>query len=229
MAFPITLTNAFSAATIASLYLRTRTMAAIISTTSPWGRGKIAARFYWKPECSFCGAGRTLLGDIGRDCRYPYGGRLGSVRGLVQTGRDRAVVRSRLVGAASGSQRPGKSSLMVLVGDCRAGVAGNFAFYFVSIAQGSIAVAVTLMYCAPVFVYLASFVLKLEKPTVLKWIAIAVVMLGIALLTQVYDLGASGVTAAGAGAGLLAGCPTRYSFSDSSTRPRTAARRRFSQ
>jgi len=32
------------------------------------------------------------------------------------------------------------------------GVAGNFAFYFVSIAQGSVAVAATLMYCAPVFV-----------------------------------------------------------------------------
>ena len=48
------------------------------------------------------------------------------------------------------------------------GVAGNFAFYFVSIAQGSIAVAVTLMYCAPVFVYLVSFALKLERPTGLK-------------------------------------------------------------
>lgn len=33
-------------------------------------------------------------------------------------------------------------------------MAGNFAFYFVSIAQGNIAVAVTLMYCAPVFVAL---------------------------------------------------------------------------
>lgn len=29
------------------------------------------------------------------------------------------------------------------------GVTGNFAFYFVSIAQGSVAVAVSLMYCAP--------------------------------------------------------------------------------
>lgn len=53
------------------------------------------------------------------------------------------------------------------------GVAGNFAFYFVSIAQGSVAVAVTLMYCAPVFVYLVSFALKLERPTVPKLAAIA--------------------------------------------------------
>jgi drug/metabolite transporter (DMT)-like permease len=85
------------------------------------------------------------------------------------------------------------------------GVAGNFAFYFLSIAHGSVAVAATLMYCAPVFVYLASFVLKLERPTALKWAAIAVVMLGIVLLTQIYDIGASGVTAIGVVAGLLAG------------------------
>lgn len=85
------------------------------------------------------------------------------------------------------------------------GVAGNFAFYFISIAQGSVAVAATLMYCAPVFVYIVSFALGLERPTAIKWAAIAVVMLGIALLTQVYDIGASSVTAIGAGAGLLAG------------------------
>jgi len=85
------------------------------------------------------------------------------------------------------------------------GVAGNFAFYFVSIAQGSVAVAVTLMYCAPVFVYLVSFALKLETPTALKWAAIALVMLGVVFLTQIYDVGSSGVTAIGVGAGLLAG------------------------
>ncbi len=85
------------------------------------------------------------------------------------------------------------------------GVAGNFAFYFVSIAQGSVAVAATLMYCAPVFVYLVSFALKIESPTALKWAAIAVVMLGVVLLTQIYDIGVSGVTPIGVGAGLLAG------------------------
>ncbi len=85
------------------------------------------------------------------------------------------------------------------------GVAGNFSFYFLSIAHGSVAVAATLMYCAPVFVYLVSFALKLESPTALKWAAIAVVMVGIVLLTQIYDIGAGGVTAIGVGAGLLAG------------------------
>lgn len=85
------------------------------------------------------------------------------------------------------------------------GVAGNFSFYFLSIAQGSVAVAATLMYCAPIFVYLISFALKLESPSALKWAAMVVVMVGIALLTQIYDIGVSGVTPIGVAAGLLAG------------------------
>lgn len=85
------------------------------------------------------------------------------------------------------------------------GVAGNFTFYFVSIAQGSVAVAATLMYCAPVFVYLVSFALRLEGATPVKWVAITLVMLGIVLLTGIYDVGASDVTPIGVGAGLLAG------------------------
>lgn len=85
------------------------------------------------------------------------------------------------------------------------GVAGNFAFYFVSIAEGSVAVAATLMYCAPVFVYLVSFTLKLERPAPLKWVAIAMVMLGVVLLTRIYEIGAGDVTPIAAGAGLLSG------------------------
>jgi len=83
------------------------------------------------------------------------------------------------------------------------GVAGNFAFYFVSIAEGSVAVAATLMYCAPVFVYLVSFVFKLESPTPLKWAAIAAVTVGVVLLTRILETGAGGVTPLGAAAGLL--------------------------
>ena len=85
------------------------------------------------------------------------------------------------------------------------GVAGNFAFYFVIIAEGSVAVAVTLMYCAPVFVYLVSFTFKLERSTPLKWAAIVMVMLGIVLLTRIYEIGTGGVTLIGIGAGLLSG------------------------
>ena len=91
------------------------------------------------------------------------------------------------------------------------GVAGNFTFYFVSIAEGSVAVAATLMYCAPVFVYLFSFVLKIERPTAPKWAAIGLVMLGIALLTRVHDIGAGHVTPIAAVAGLLSGL-SYYAF-----------------
>lgn len=85
------------------------------------------------------------------------------------------------------------------------GVAGNFSFYFLSISEGSVAVAATLMYCAPVFVYLISFALKLEKPTAVKWAAIFAVMVGIVLLTRIYDVNAGSVTVLGAIAGLLSG------------------------
>jgi len=83
------------------------------------------------------------------------------------------------------------------------GVAGNFAFYFVSIAEGSVAVAATLMYCAPVFVYLVSFAFKLEKPKLLKWAAITLVIIGVALLTGIYETRPDGVTFIAVAAGLL--------------------------
>lgn len=85
------------------------------------------------------------------------------------------------------------------------GVAGNFLLYFTSIAAGSVAVAATLMYCAPVFVLLVSFALRLERATPGKWVAIAIVLAGITLLTGVHDVDAEAITAAGVGAGLLAG------------------------
>jgi len=85
------------------------------------------------------------------------------------------------------------------------GVAGNFAFYFISIAEGSVAVAATLMYCAPVFVFLVSFTLGLEQPTVFKWVAIALVILGVVLLTGIYDVAAGEVSLIAVGAGLLSG------------------------
>ena len=85
------------------------------------------------------------------------------------------------------------------------GVAGNFSFYFISIEQGSVAVAAALMYSAPVFVYLVSFVLKIEKPSALKMGAVVVVIAGIVLLTQIYKVGSGSITPLGVAAGLLAG------------------------
>ncbi|PTB86615.1 EamA family transporter [Pseudidiomarina aestuarii] len=85
------------------------------------------------------------------------------------------------------------------------GVAGNFAFYFRSIAEGSVAVAVTLMYCAPVFVFLISFAFKLERASLFKWCAMAMVIMGVMLLTGLYDIDTDDVTPVAAGAGLLSG------------------------
>ena len=85
------------------------------------------------------------------------------------------------------------------------GVAGNFGFYFISISEGSVAVAATLMYCAPVFIYLVSFIFRLERPSALKWAAIVLTLLGIVLLTRIYDIEASAITVLGVTAGLLAG------------------------
>ena len=69
------------------------------------------------------------------------------------------------------------------------------------------------MYCAPVFVYLVSFALKLERPTLLKWAAIAMVMLGVVLLTGVHEIGAGDVTPIAAGAGLLSGRWSQHPYS----------------
>jgi drug/metabolite transporter (DMT)-like permease len=84
------------------------------------------------------------------------------------------------------------------------GIAGNFGFYFLSIAHGNIAVAASLMYCAPVFVYLISFALKIEPPSLLKWAAVALVTTGIVLLTEIHDVDGGSVTGLAVGAGLLA-------------------------
>lgn len=85
------------------------------------------------------------------------------------------------------------------------GVAGNFTFYFISISEGSVAVAATLMYSAPVFVYLASFIGGVERPTPVNLSAIALVMVGIVLLTGIYRAEAGAVTLLGIVSGLLSG------------------------
>ncbi|PBB06622.1 DMT family transporter [Salimicrobium humidisoli] len=87
-----------------------------------------------------------------------------------------------------------------------AGVAGNFTFYFFAIEASSIAVAATLMYTAPIFVLLVSFLLKIENSSWFKWACILSVLFGIVLLTGAYDTAnlSGGVygTAAGLGAGI---------------------------
>ncbi|UCZ55041.1 DMT family transporter [Bacillus shivajii] len=85
------------------------------------------------------------------------------------------------------------------------GVAGNFTFYAVSIQASSIAVAVTLMYTAPLFVLLISFLLRIERSTWFKWGCIFGVLMGIILLTGAYNTESISVSFLGIAAGLAAG------------------------
>lgn len=82
------------------------------------------------------------------------------------------------------------------------GVAGNFTFYFLSIQASSVAVAATLMYTAPVFVLVTSFLLGLERSSWFKWGCIAAVLSGIVLLTGTYNTDSITVSMLGAVAGL---------------------------
>lgn len=85
------------------------------------------------------------------------------------------------------------------------GIAGNFTFYFLSIEHSSIPIASTLMYTAPVFVLLISFILRIEPSTWFKWGCIFGVLAGIVLLTGAYDFTSISVSVKGAIAGLAAG------------------------
>ncbi|MDH2290133.1 DMT family transporter [Cobetia sp. 10Alg 146] len=85
------------------------------------------------------------------------------------------------------------------------GVAGNFMFYFTSVSMSGVAVAATLMYSAPIFVYITSFLARVERPAPVKLISIVGVMIGIVLLTGVLQSGSGKVTPLGVLFGLLAG------------------------
>ncbi|MFC4713410.1 DMT family transporter [Planococcus dechangensis] len=85
------------------------------------------------------------------------------------------------------------------------GVAGNFTFYFLSIQSASVPVAATLMYTAPLFVLLISFLFRLERSTWFKWACIFSVLIGIVLLTEAYDAGSGTVNFIGVATGLGAG------------------------
>ncbi|MFC3418682.1 DMT family transporter [Salinicoccus hispanicus] len=85
------------------------------------------------------------------------------------------------------------------------GVAGNFTFYFLSIQESSVAVAATLMYTAPIFVLLVSFLFRIEQSTWFKWLCVCSVIIGIVLLTGAYDPEALSTGIFGVIAGLAAG------------------------
>nr|WP_299243551.1 EamA family transporter [uncultured Halomonas sp.] len=85
------------------------------------------------------------------------------------------------------------------------GVAGNLAFYLLSIPRVGVAVAVTLMYMAPIYVYLVAFLTGVERATGPRWLAIGLAMLGIVLLTDVLATGLAELDLLGILSGLLSG------------------------
>lgn len=85
------------------------------------------------------------------------------------------------------------------------GVAGAFSFYFLGMKHNGIAVAATLLYSAPVFVFLAGLLAGTERLILRKLADLALVTIGVALLTGVTTQAPSRLNALGIIAGLLSG------------------------
>lgn len=85
------------------------------------------------------------------------------------------------------------------------GVAGAFSFYFMGMDQGSVAVAATLLYSAPVFVYLVAFLSGAEKTSISKALGLLPVVAGVALLTGIFSQAKVEVSATTVAIGLLSG------------------------
>lgn len=85
------------------------------------------------------------------------------------------------------------------------GVTGAFSFYFMGMDGGSVAIAATLLYSAPVFVYLAAFLSGSEKISIPKALGLLPVVAGVALLTEIYSQAKIGVRVTTVAIGLLSG------------------------
>ncbi|NBC67090.1 MAG: EamA family transporter [Bacteroidetes bacterium] len=83
------------------------------------------------------------------------------------------------------------------------GVAGAFSLYFAGMAIGTVAVSTTLLYSAPVFVYLVAFLTGNEGFSWQKLIGLASTFIGIALLTDIFSdsLSSIGLTSLALGLG----------------------------
>ena len=86
-----------------------------------------------------------------------------------------------------------------------AGVAGAFSFYFLGMKTGSVAVAATLLYSAPVFVFLTGFIIGSERVTFGKVTGLVMVAIGVSLLTGVFSTDEAGLTPLSLIVGILAG------------------------
>jgi len=85
------------------------------------------------------------------------------------------------------------------------GVTGAFSFYFMGMDEGSVAIAATLLYSAPVFVCLAAFLSGSEKISIPKALGLLPVVAGVALLTGIYSRAKIGVSVTTVAIGLLSG------------------------
>lgn len=86
-----------------------------------------------------------------------------------------------------------------------AGVAGAFSLYFAGMRTGSVAVAATLLYSAPVFVFLVDFLSGRQRVTVGRLLGLTVVMIGVGLLSGFFSGAAMRLTVAVSVIGLLSG------------------------
>jgi len=107
--------------------------------------------------------------------------------------------------ASSGRMGFGSRQLWAWSALAGAGVAGAFCFYFAGMRTGGVAVAATLLYSAPVFVFLAEFLSGRERLTAGRVVGLTLVMIGIALLSGFFSQAATGLSAIVIGIGLLSG------------------------
>ena len=162
------------------------------------------------------GSGRvtgTLLILVAATC-WGLAGGIGGV--LVARGWDPVVVsfyRGALTLAfavlwllsSSGLAGLGSRQLWMWSATAGAGVAGAFCFYFAGMRTGSVAVAATLLYSAPVFVFLGEFLSGRRRLTSRTVVGLALVMIGVALLSGFFSQAATGLKASVIAIGLLSG------------------------
>ncbi len=92
----------------------------------------------------------------------------------------------------------GRSLLMGVLG-----VAASNYFYYLAIQRTNVATAIILQYTAPVWVVLYALSFRLEKPNLRKLAAVALAVIGIALVIGLFGPGRVGSDRIGVGAGLL--------------------------
>jgi drug/metabolite transporter (DMT)-like permease len=86
-----------------------------------------------------------------------------------------------------------------------AGVAGAFCFYFAGMGSGSVAVAATLLYSAPVFVFIAELLSGRRRLTIGRIFGLTLIMIGVALLSGFSPRTAAGLSSHVIAIGLLSG------------------------